>query len=206
MRVARLFFAFILVYPPGWGECRLIRTSLRPPVDAYILPSPSIFGRGSYLPTTKNRFGCRGDRLFPPACQRFIPTPLLRHGVGRVVCTYTHKLSLTATLHSAVNPSSALPLCSAKTPPLAIPTRKHRHLHYVIHSARAAIRHHPPTHSGLMNARIFACGTRFSFIARGRYADGSIFNPTRHNVAQWLFTAHSILRSASPVIAKSEHR
>ena len=156
MRVARLFFAFILVYPPGWGECRLIRTSLRPPFAAYILPSPSIFGRGSFLPTTKNRFGCRGDRLFPPACQRFIPTPLLRHGVGRVVCTYTHKLSLTATLHSAVNP----------TPPLAIPTRKDRHLHSVLHSARAAIRHHPPTHRGLMNARIFACGTHFHLSPR----------------------------------------
>lgn len=56
----------------------------------------AFLGHGSYLPTTQNRYGCRGDRLLLPACQRFIPTPLLRHGVGGVVCTYTHKLSLTA--------------------------------------------------------------------------------------------------------------
>ncbi|MCX4285102.1 MAG: hypothetical protein OSJ47_10445 [Duncaniella dubosii] len=30
----------------------------------------------------KDRYGIRVDRLRPPACLRFPPTPLLRHGVG----------------------------------------------------------------------------------------------------------------------------
>lgn len=32
--------------------------------------------------SAKNRFGIRVDRLRPPACLCFPPTPLLRHGVG----------------------------------------------------------------------------------------------------------------------------
>ena len=31
--------------------------------------------------SAKNRYGLRVDRLFLPACLRFLPTPLLRHGV-----------------------------------------------------------------------------------------------------------------------------
>ena len=99
-------------------------------------------------------------------------------------------------LHSAVN----------QTPPLAIPTRKDRHLHSILHSARAALRLHPPTHKRTDERTEFRLWHSLSFIAEGRYADGSIFNPTRHNVAHWLYTAQSILRSAPPVIAKSEHR
>ena len=75
----------------------------------------------------------------------------------------------------------------------------------------SSIRREPPFATirppirGLMNARNFACGTRFHLSPRAG-CRRLYFQPTRHNVGQWLFTAHSILRSASPVIAKSEHR
>ena len=54
------------------------------------------------------------------------------------------------------------PLQCVPQPPLAIPTRKDSHLIYVLHSEQVAIRHQPPTHRGLMNARYFACGTSFT--------------------------------------------
>ena len=51
------------------------------------------------------------------------------------------------------------PLQCVPQPPLAIPTRKDSHLIYVLHSEQVAIRHHPPTHRGLMNTLYFAGGT-----------------------------------------------
>nr|DAU97227.1 MAG TPA: hypothetical protein [Caudoviricetes sp.] len=49
VRVARfvLYVAFIFFDPPGWWRMSAILTSIRPPFDAYILPCPSIVGRGS---------------------------------------------------------------------------------------------------------------------------------------------------------------
>lgn len=35
--------------PPGWWRMTATLTSIRPPIDAYILTGPSIFGRGSAL-------------------------------------------------------------------------------------------------------------------------------------------------------------
>ena len=40
-------FAFIFVDPPGWWRMSAILTSIRLPFDVYILPCPSIVGRGS---------------------------------------------------------------------------------------------------------------------------------------------------------------
>lgn len=54
------------------------------------------------------------------------------------------------------------PLQCVPQPPLAIPTRQDSHLISVLHSEQVAIRHQPPTHRGLMNARYFACGTSFT--------------------------------------------
>ena len=42
--------------------------------------------------TTNDRFGLPVQRLRPPSCPPLIPTPLLRHGVGRDVCNCGHKL------------------------------------------------------------------------------------------------------------------
>lgn len=42
-----LFIAFIFSDPPGWWRPSAIQTSLCTPLAAYILPSPSIVGRGS---------------------------------------------------------------------------------------------------------------------------------------------------------------
>lgn len=113
---------------------------------------------------------------------RLIPTPLLRHGVGRGVRTCGYKLSLTATfplsppplrcrgvgtLHSAVNPATSACFSDSQgqssclRPPVgALPPF-------------ATIL--PPI-SGLMNARRLARGTR-SFLAEGKNVGGFCFRP-----------------------------
>ncbi|MBD5421443.1 MAG: hypothetical protein HDR49_00215 [Bacteroides sp.] len=78
---------------PDCGEQPLLQNSLRPTPEVYFFPSPSIVVHGSFLPVNNDHYGTRADRLFLPGCQRFIPTPLLRRGVGRVVCSCSHKLS-----------------------------------------------------------------------------------------------------------------
>ena len=163
MRVARfvLYVAFIFFDPPGWWRMSAILTSIRPPIDAYILPCPSIVGRRFRIAplTTNDRCGFRVDRVIclsahVPASPRqrlrlvrvipslrklpalhswlprqshylwllpfrFAPTPLLRRGVDP--------------LHFIANPK----------PPLAVPTRKDRHLHSGLQSAHC--RHPPPS-------------------------------------------------------------
>lgn len=159
------FLRSSLLTRPAGGEWRLIHSSIRSPFDTYVLPSPSIFVHGSFLPVNKDRFGIRGDRLLPSLPFRFFPdtsTPLrlplhkLRDtsALFRLVelhCIYGHKLSLTATLSLTPPPPSA-PTVAARfrfavnpKPPLAFPTRKARHPHYALQSEQAAIRHHPPT-------------------------------------------------------------
>ena len=67
--------------------------------------------------SAKNRYGLRVERLLPSAC----PYALPRHRSyvtvsGAAVCSYGHKLSLTAALCYAVNPK----------PPLAFPSCRRR--------------------------------------------------------------------------------
>ena len=132
---------------PVGGKCQLTRTSLRTAIDAYILPSPSIFGRGSCLPTTKKHCGRRGDRLCSPAHYASAATPPASGG-GSLHFAYGYKLSLTTTLST-------------------------RHLRLPFRLVRTGIctpfsnRREPPSASnlppdrGLMNARKFAGGTRY---------------------------------------------
>ena len=68
---------------PAGGECR----PYRPPYVLRLLPT-SLQVRASLVEapllcaSTNDRCGFRVDRLFLPACLRFLPTPLLRHGAG----------------------------------------------------------------------------------------------------------------------------
>ncbi len=140
-----------------------ILTSIRPPIDAYILTGPSIFGRGSALRRIRLKtaavFGSIDCALqfhsaFPTTPpRRFSCRPCLRDtsALLRLValhCISGYKLSLTATL--SLSPT---PLCvtvsvrfrplSTRKPPLAIPTRKDRYPHSVLQSEH--YRHPPPS-------------------------------------------------------------
>lgn len=87
-----MFVAFIFVDPPGWCVWRLTHTSLRPPFDSYILPSPSIFGRRlRFAPlSAKNRCGLRVDRVtaFPLTSLPVLATGFVLSGSFRASVNY----------------------------------------------------------------------------------------------------------------------
>ena len=101
---------------------------------------------------------------------RFIPPPFLRRGGGRVCLLLRLQTIFDGFVPalrrhpSVVGVLARSTTLSTRQPPLAIPTCEVRHLHYGRRTA--AIRRRPPTHRGLMNARIFARGTRFIYRRR----------------------------------------
>ena len=109
---------------------RSIRQSLASPV---IADSEHFWPRFRCSPLrlkTAASFGSRDYDL--RLAIRFFPTPLLRHGVGRVCLRRGHKLSLTAALSLTPTPP-AEPTVSPRfrsavnpKPPLAIPSRRCR--------------------------------------------------------------------------------
>ena len=166
MRVVRfvLYVAFIFFDPPGWWRMSAILTSIRPPIDAYILTGPSIFGRGSALrrirlktaavfgsidcalqfhsafPTTPpRRFSCRS-----------VPPRHLRSVTARGASlhlrlqTIFDGYALAFPRHrSCVTVSVRFRSAVNPKPPLAIPTRKDRYPHSVLQSEH--YRHPPPS-------------------------------------------------------------
>lgn len=162
---------------------RLTRASIRPPFDAYILPSPSIFVHGSCLPVNKDRYGIRVDRLRPPACLRFPPTPLLRHGVGPLRLHLQSQTIFTLPfplyprhLRLCLRRRGSFPFQCAPKPTLAFPTCKDRHLHSVLQSARAAISLKSPTRQRNVMHGVQAV-RHPSYFAEGRYVVGFDYSP-----------------------------
>lgn len=155
MRVVRfvLYVAFIFFDPPGWWRMSAIQTSIRPPIDAYILPCPSIVGRRFRIAplTTNDRCGFRGDRVIclsahVPArprhrlrLARVIPSlrklPALHSWLPRqshYLWRLPFRFAPTPLLRRGVGP---LHFIANPKPPLAFPTRKDRHLHSGLQSA-----------------------------------------------------------------------
>ena len=104
--------------PPGKRILPSLRTSLRQSLASQSLPSPSIVVHGHATPVAVNNDHCgrRGDRLRPPACQRFSPTPLILHGVGRVDLHLLLQTIFDGCTSSAVN----------SPPPFAFPAHQCR--------------------------------------------------------------------------------
>lgn len=76
--------------------------------------------------SAKNRYGLRVERLLPSAC----PYALPRHRSyvtvsGAAVCSYGHKLSLTAALCYAVNPKPPLAFPSCRLRSASLPSSFH---------------------------------------------------------------------------------
>ncbi len=108
------------------------------------------------LPSTQSRhlhsatlhYGCRALRIcalvtnfsYAPL-QRLFPTPLLRHGVGRVSITVCPATYADFSFYASYESSSRLPSREDR-PPIS-----------VLQSERTAIRQHLPPDRGLMNAR-----------------------------------------------------
>ncbi len=132
---------------PAVGGCRLTQPHSVLRIAAYILASPKHrWHRLRVAPLMLTTAAVVGTKivalLFNPATnfsyaplQRFIPTPPCGQCRAR--------------LHFGMPGNLRLPF----------PTCKDRHLCSGLQSERAAICRHPPTHSGLMNARTYACGT-----------------------------------------------
>lgn len=145
-----LIILFIFKDPPGRGEWQLIQTSIRPPLEAYILPSPSILGRGSAVRRIRLKTATVvGTKivalLFIPApncsyaqLQRLIPTPLLSSRCrARFLFGMSGNLRL---LFRLVKTGFSTTFSNRCKPPFATCL---------------------PPQRGLMNTRTYACGTRF---------------------------------------------
>lgn len=142
-----------------------ILTSIRPPIDAYILPCPSIVGRRFRIAplTTNDRCGFRVDRVI--CLSAHVPaSPRQRLRLVRVIPSLRKLPALHSWLPRQSHYLWLLPFRFAPTPllrrgvgslhfianpkpPLAVPTRKDIGIFTPASNRRtAAIRHHPPTH------------------------------------------------------------
>ena len=126
--------------------------SFRPPFDAYILPSQSIFGRGSALRRVRLKTAAVSGAI---DCALRLHYALRRHpscvgGARSISSLVTNYLRVS--ISACLTDTSGEPTVSVRSnsnatrkPPLAIPTCKDRHLLSGLQSARSAIRNQPPT-------------------------------------------------------------
>lgn len=173
MRVAREGSSFclsrssVLTLPAGIG-----RQPYRPPCVLCLLPK-SFQARASLVEaplrstSTNDRCGLRVERLPPPSPLSLPPTPLLRHGVGSLPLRLRQQTLFKGYSNALSRHRDAGTVSGAFPYPLP---RNLRLLFRLLRTGictpssgrrTAAVRHHLPTHSGLMNARRLARGTRF---------------------------------------------
>ena len=102
--------------------------------------------------SAKNRYGLRVDRLFLPACLRFLPTPLLRHGVGPLSLRLRQQTLFKGYSTALSRHRSYVAVSGASLYPLP---RNLRLLFRLVRTGiftpssgrrTAAVRHHPPAH------------------------------------------------------------
>lgn len=180
-----MFVAFIFVDPPGWCVWWLTHTSLRPPFDSYIFPSPSIFGRRlRFAPlSAKNRCGLRVDRVtaFPLTSLPVLATGFVLSGSFRAFVNYRLSIRGSQGHHTifdgyvlAFRRHHSFVVVLARSTPQSTrdPRLPFRLVRTGIRTPAFGRRKPPyatilPPIRGLMNARSLARGTR-SFIAEGR--------------------------------------
>ena len=141
---------------------------------------------------------------------RFTPIPLVPHGVGRV-CLRLWLQTIFDDYVLALRRHHTFVVVLARFTPLSP-----RHLRLPFRLVRtgirspasnrhtAAIRHHPPSHRGLMNARSLARGTRFIF-RRGQDVGGFDCRPLPERGLRYGFRPLIPSVACIPVIAGSEH-